>query len=193
MPKKETSPYALEGTIAHEVAADVLQGRAITDNEYLNRYYEYCKGYAYNISGVEAKVKIDIIHGFGTVDFFGVREKILRIVDLKYGKGVKVHAKNNLQLLLYAYGLYMDKIRYISPIDDISMCIYQPRINNISEWNIKLSEMKSIITEIKPKIKAAYTGINTEFNDGPWCYFCPGKNYCGHMRNSQAMRDFKEE
>lgn len=179
--------------MAHEKAAEVLLGRTKTDNKYIQGYEEYCKSMDYVFSGIESRVKIDVIHGFGTVDFFGVYDSTLRIVDLKYGKGVKVNAHDNLQLLLYAYGLYMDKIQYILPISNISMCIYQPRIDHISEWFISLEEMKKIIQELKPKIKAAYTGHDAEFNDGPWCYFCPGKNYCGHMRNSQATRDFKEE
>jgi hypothetical protein len=194
LPPAPTSVYAAEGTKAHEEAAKMLESKEVTnENEHLIGYYNYCNDTSYCISGVETRVKLDILHGFGTVDFFGVNKNLLRIVDLKYGKGVKVHAENNLQLLLYAYGLYSDMIKYVIPIKSVQMCIYQPRIDNISEWDITLDEMLKIIDSLKPKINAAYTGNKVVFKEGPWCFFCPGKKECSHMRNTQAIRDFKEE
>ncbi len=59
---------------------------------------------------LETKVEFnDVVpEGFGTADVIITSEKVLKIIDLKFGKGVKVSAKKNPQLRLYAYGAYKE-------------------------------------------------------------------------------------
>ena len=40
--------------------------------------------------------------GFGTGDCIIIADKILHIIDLKYGRGVEVSAEENPQMMLYA-------------------------------------------------------------------------------------------
>ena len=44
--------------------------------------------------------------GFGTGDCLIVADKLLHIIDLKYGQGVLVNAEENPQMMLYACLLY---------------------------------------------------------------------------------------
>lgn len=61
---------------------------------------------------------------------------MLFITDLKYGKGVKVEAKDNSQLMLYALGAYREfSFAFERDIEDVVMTIAQPRIGNFSTHN----------------------------------------------------------
>lgn len=68
--------------------------------------------------------------GFGTIDAAVIGNGILEIIDLKYGKGVKVGAEDNSQLMLYALGALLE-YDWLYSIQKVRMSIYQPRIDNI--------------------------------------------------------------
>ena len=68
--------------------------------------------------------------GFGTGDAVIVGNGILEIIDLKYGKGVRVGAEDNSQLMLYALGALVE-YDWLYSIHTVRMSIYQPRIDNI--------------------------------------------------------------
>ena len=76
---------------------------------------------------------------FGTADVIILKPKVLIIKDLKFGKGVLVHAKNNPQLALYAIGA-LEKFGR-DGIEKIAMYIHQPRRNHISEWIVTVQEI----------------------------------------------------
>ncbi len=44
--------------------------------------------------------------GFGTADALIIANNTIEVIDLKYGKGVKVDAQNNPQLMLYGLGAF---------------------------------------------------------------------------------------
>ena len=44
--------------------------------------------------------------GFGTNDAIVIAEGEMHVHDLKFGRGVRVEAQNNPQLMLYAYGAF---------------------------------------------------------------------------------------
>ena len=72
----------------------------------------------------------------GTVDCFYKCGDVLGVVDLKYGRGVEVSAKDNPQLMIYALGLLSE----LDPFDEgkirqVVLHIVQPRIGNFSTWH----------------------------------------------------------
>jgi hypothetical protein len=67
--------------------------------------------------------------GFGTGDCIIIADKILNIIDFKYGQGVLVSAEDNPQMKLYALGA-LDLFDGIYDIDMVSMTIYQPHRSN---------------------------------------------------------------
>lgn len=71
--------------------------------------------------------------GFGTGDCLIVVDKLLHIIDLKYGQGVLVDATENPQMMLYALGA-LRIFDYLYDIESVSMTIYQPRRENVSTW-----------------------------------------------------------
>ena len=82
----------------------------------------------------ELEVRVDfskyVKDGFGTGDCIIVADKVLEIVDFKYGKGVRVEATGNPQMKLYALGALL-KYNTLFDIDSVRMTIFQPRLSGV--------------------------------------------------------------
>lgn len=143
-----TSAYAEEGTKAHETAEKILQAlidgrrRPAFKNEEVKEIAKEVQPYIDYVWGLftelrkehddtviflESRVDFSdyVPEGFGTGDVIIISDTTLHIIDLKYGKGVPVSARDNEQLRLYALGsvkLYGD----IYDIDSVVMHIGQP-------------------------------------------------------------------
>lgn len=168
--------------------------------EYVRDYVQFCVE-RYNQAVSEATSKVEVLieekidvsmfipEGFGTGDFglvyfsdgevagaTGTCQTIV-LIDLKYGKGVPVHADNNPQLKIYSAGLMA---KYGKPClgRKIELNIFQPRIDNSSTWVTTGAELhRWCEEELKPKAKAAFDG-DGQFKAGDHCQFCKGKAVC---------------
>ena len=115
--------------------------------------------------------------GFGTGDCLIVADKLLHIIDFKYGLGVLVDAEDNPQMMLYALGA-LRLFDALYDIDTVSMTIFQPRRENVSTWTISVSELEEWAEKtLRPKAELAFKGEG-EFNPGPWCTFCKAAVKC---------------
>ena len=115
--------------------------------------------------------------GFGTGDCLIVADKLLHIIDFKYGLGVLVDAEENPQMMLYALGA-LRLFDALYDIDTISMSIFQPRRKNVSTWTITVAELEEWAEQtLRPKAELAFKGEG-EFNPGPWCTFCKAAVKC---------------
>ena len=115
--------------------------------------------------------------GFGTGDCLIVADKLLHIIDFKYGLGVLVEAEENPQMMLYALGA-LRLFDALYDIDTISMSIFQPRRENVSTWTITVAELEEWAKKtLRPKAELAFKGEG-EFNPGPWCTFCKAAVKC---------------
>lgn len=131
------------------------------------------------IIDIEVKLSFDewVPEGFGTGDVVIITDKRLRIIDFKYGKGVPVDCKENKQMMLYALAaLYLYKWLY--SIDVVEMTIYQPRLENISTWEIGAAQLENWAENIlRPRAQMAYNGEG-DFAPGDHCRFCKAKHCC---------------
>lgn len=113
----------------------------------------------------------------GTADCILIGNGLLTVIDFKYGKGVPVYAEHNPQMLIYALGAY-SKYNFIMPITDIKCVIFQPRINNISEWSTSLDDLLAFGKEVTAKSEEALKG-DGEFVPGEaQCRFCKARATC---------------
>ena len=65
----------------------------------------------------------------------------------------------------------------------VKLTIVQPRINNISSWEISVDELIKFAEEtIKPAAEKAFKGEG-ELKAGSWCKFCAVKNKCRELYN----------
>ena len=223
---RPTTPYAEEGTIAHELSElylrhDVLG--TVSDDEFNARleelmshelfsdemldivpiYVDYCTSqYKAALSEnpmatMEIEAKLDlrtyVPQSFGTSDCVIINDSVLEVIDLKYGKGVPVYAEHNEQGMLYALGALLE-YDTIYDIERVLITIVQPRINNISSWEIKASDlMQWAENELQPIAKKAFNGEG-ELKPGAWCKFCVVKNRCRALYEetlSVAKEEFK--
>ncbi len=94
----------------------------------------------------------------GTGDCLIVADKLLHIIDLKYGQGVLVDAYQNPQMMLYALGA-LRTFDCLYDIEEVAMTIYQPRRENVSTWTISVFDLKEWAKNtLKPKADLAYKG-----------------------------------
>lgn len=115
--------------------------------------------------------------GFGTGDCLIVADRLLHIIDLKYGQGVLVDAVENPQMMLYALGA-LRIFDCLYNITEVSMTIYQPRRENVSTWTISVKELNDWAEQtLKPKAELAFKGEG-EYSPGAWCQFCKAAVKC---------------
>lgn len=141
--------------------------------------------------------KLDYSHlvekGEGTGDACIIADGTLEIVDLKFGKGIKVSAVENSQLMLYAIGA-LRKFDMMYDIRTVKLTIVQPRLESISSWPISVPELMNWGEKVvRPKAAEAYEGKGLQ-KAGEWCRFCKVKGMCATLAAYNiklAKYDFK--
>jgi hypothetical protein len=145
---------------------------------------------------IEEKINLTyfIEDGFGTGDAIIIADGCLEVIDFKYGKGVKVDAENNSQLMLYGLGaLWANELSY--DIGSVKVTVHQPRLDHISSWSIDAMELniwgRTTVTE---KAKLAYAGEGDQCA-GDWCRWCKVKPRCKALADQNleiAKHDFAD-
>jgi len=128
---------------------------------------------------IEASLNLTdyVPEGFGTGDTVIIADGTLDIIDLKYGKGVMVSCENNKQMMLYALGA-LREYDYMYDIQNVRMWIYQPRMDNISSFEMSVADLQAWAeNELKPLAQLAFDGLG-EFKVGDHCRFCRAKAMC---------------
>ena len=186
----EASPYALEGTKAHELAEAALMGGFSADDvrgdysremrDYVQMYIDYARGI--DPSGhlmVEQRLDVSswVPECFGTSDAVIVSDSRLHIADLKYGKGLRVDTERNSQLMLYALGAWDAYDCIYGPFETVVMHIAQPRLDHYSSWEVAVHELLAWGESIKPIARMAFNGEGTA-TAGDHCQFCKARHTC---------------
>lgn len=132
-----------------------------------------------------------IPESFGTLDVAIVSSKTLELIDLKYGKGVKVDAVDNAQLRVYSLGM-IDKYQLIYSFENVRYTIVQPRLDHISSEDVTLDHLVAWgVTEVAPLAQLAFVGKGAQ-KVGDWCRFCKVKPTCRAMRDF-ALREMEKD
>jgi hypothetical protein len=133
--------------------------------------------------------------GFGTRDVAIVADKKLLMIDLKYGKGVRVSAEENKQLMIYALGTIRE-FELLYDIEEIEMVIHQPRLDAISSYTISVDELLTWGDEfVKPKAALAFAGEGA-YVAGDHCKFCKARNECRALADymlDAVVADFADD
>jgi hypothetical protein len=133
--------------------------------------------------------------GFGTADVVILSKHSIRVIDLKFGRGVPVYAQDNPQLRLYALGAYAKFKEEWPEITEVSYTIHQPRLDSISTDGTSIAKLVDWANYfVKPKARKAWSGAG-EFLPGEWCQFCRAKATCrarSDFNTELAKQDFKD-
>ena len=120
---------------------------------------------------------------------------LLTIIDLKYGKGVKVTANENSQLYLYALGA-MRVLGHLADIETVRIIIFQPRLDHISEVTVAASDLYSWGEGvIKPGVKKVL-GKRPRRIAGDHCRFCKARFDCSArvaLLQKKELEHFRNE
>ena len=122
---------------------------------------------------IESKLKLSefIPEGFGSSDAVLIYGDTLEVFDLKYGKGVKVYAEENAQMMCYALGAYCGQGEFYD-IANVRMTIIQPRLRHESSWAMTAADLLNwAYNKLKPAALKAWKGEG-EQTPGDHCRFC---------------------
>ena len=132
--------------------------------------------------------------GYGTGDLVIVADGVIEVIDFKGGRGVRVDAHRNSQLMLYGLGALLE-FEPLYDVHKVRVTIVQPRLSNTSTYEIAADELVCWAEkEVRPRALLAYEGKG-EFCAGDWCRFCKARYTCRkrseyHMQ--LAERDFRQ-
>lgn len=122
---------------------------------------------------IESQLKLAefIPEGFGSSDAVLIYDNTLEVFDLKYGKGVKVEAEHNPQMMCYALGAYCGEGEFYD-IANVRMTIIQPRLRHDSSWSITAPDLLHWAHNVlKPAALKAWKGEGPQ-TPGEHCRFC---------------------
>lgn len=199
-----SSPFAEEGTQAHDVAEKALTGgwdcSTVWDRddlaEPLQVYVDYVRAIPHDLRVIEKRVSFGdwVEDGFGTADAICIKDNTIHIVDLKFGKGVKVDATNNPQAMLYALGAFSE-YEFLFDLKTVKISIVQPRMDNISEWELPIEDLLKW-GEVARQAALATQDSNAKRVPGEkQCRWCKAKATCPAllgMTQDAIMADFDQ-
>ena len=205
LPNK-SSPYAAEGTAAHELGERCLRdgtnpsdylGEYIPvkdnniDTEFevtaemvaaVETYVDYCRQYMGDHL-IEHKFQLGFLgeNEKGTSDFTSLKDGMLHVIDYKHGKGVPVDAEGNIQGLCYGLGAaqhFQD-----DEWDTLRITIVQPRayhdLGPIRTWDVPRDELLDYMIDFATYAKATEApDAPLNVGNGDHCFFCKAKPMC---------------
>lgn len=166
MPER-TSAFAEEGTLAHSVSECILTGKPYSATPEMLANVKVYTDYVLSLCEektaywfIEQRVAVNA-HVYGTADAIVWHEakRHLHIIDLKYGAGVAVEVKDNLQLMIYALAALLT-MNYNA--DEVTVTIVQPRcahsdgpIRSITFSVIELMDLYADIEDAIERVREA--------------------------------------
>jgi len=202
----EPSFYAAEGSAAHELAelcfgtgtfkqpevARKFLGTTFTVEGFdipvtaemadaVQRYVDYVLEFPMQWRAAEYALSMEgILPVGGTSDMVGIEKdgKTLHVFDLKYGQGVKVHAEQNPQLMLYALGALREVEALYDEIERVVVHIVQPRIDHVDTWETTPAELCGFAAHVAQGVERAL-GAEPPAVPGDHCKFCSYRAHCG--------------
>ena len=206
---EKPSSHALEGTAAHELAELSLKGGTDcaewigkklpethwpVDQEmadYVQEYVDFVRYHGHQGAFSDYEIRVDfsdwVPEGFGTCDALIIDGKTMHVIDLKYGKGVKVSPVQNSQAMLYALGAYAE-FGALAEIETVKVTIHQPRLSYDAPetWEIALPDLLKWGEYARQRAEMCGEA-DAEFNPGEkQCQWCKAKPTC------KALADFTE-
>jgi hypothetical protein len=209
----KSSKFAMEGTAAHELA-ELCLTKTRTAISYLNQtlpesswkvdddmaeHVQTYVDYVDQIKGhrmIEQRVDFSkyVPDGFGTSDGIIIDNDTMHIIDLKFGKGIRVDADNNSQGKLYAIGALCD-YGFVYDIEHIVIHIVQPRLDHISVWEISAVELLAWAEWVKGRAQLCSEPDAPRVASDKACLWCKAKPVCPELMaltESVTLADFTD-
>ena len=202
-PELESTPQSMEGTAAHWVASEMMEGRDVVvgqvspegyviDEEMLESAWLYCTDID-SVSGkpfIEQRVEIPYVHerNWGTPDCYkyNLSENRLTVWDYKYGYG-HVEVYENWQLIDYACGILSDLLGTEDQWLTVDLRVVQPRSFHrdgpVRSWVVKAIDLRAHFNILKNAAGKASLP-EPESLAGLHCGYCPGRHACSTLQKA---------
>lgn len=202
MPERPSSSYADEGTLLHDVIAQVLEKDVDIETLIGTKYADV----TLTVELVEDKLvpalklldevdpegameyAVESRVGFGDFlpDVFGSCDVLGRIgnravvLDWKFGSGVMVEVEENAQLMFYAAAaMRTEAVKWVfAGADEIEMVIVQPPY--LKRWVTTPARVKEFETQLALAVKVAQAP-DAPLSAGDHCRWCAAKPVCPVM------------
>jgi Protein of unknown function (DUF2800) len=224
--------YQIEGRAAHTYAEQTLRGEKLLDHvwvetkdgprefpvddtmrEAVGLYVDTVHDLLARVGGrlyIERTFDLGILRPpepmFGTADAVIVGDRVIDVVDLKYGAGVTVEVTDNVQLLYYALGAILAEFtrRVMDPEDSLALgdgeSVLEAATNLFDEVRVTIVQPRAPHTDGPVRQSLTFTGAdikafaekllarakNVQAPDaalfaGSWCQFCPARGHCPEL------------
>lgn len=203
-----SGPDARYGTAAHALAARCLvekidpaacmgdlievEGHPIRVDrdmtEGVAEYFKFLSRLPVQAREVEAEINLQTwLPNNGTADWVGYDAHTLHLVDLKFGRGVKVYADSNPQLMTYALGKYYElEALGLADLDHrIYLHIVQPRISHYDGWATTPKALLEHGARLTQGVGSALA-VDAPRRAGKHCKFCQAKADCSALARFTA-------
>ncbi len=207
----QTSEYAAEGTQAHALAEAMLMGdfktyeseyAGITEEmaDYVEEYVTAVLERATGAEVFEVEAAYSIEHltkepkAKGTTDALILHGNVLEVHDLKYGRGHKVEAVENKQLMIYGLAA-LEELSLIYEVETVQLFIHQPRLQHVSQTEMSVTELEAFAAEVSAAAESCAVARETvgEMKPIAWqdrflkpsesaCRWCKAKATCPKLR-----------
>lgn len=196
------SEFASEGTAAHHLAETCLKEKVparkfvgsninasgidfIVTKEFADLVQIYVDYVAISTEGnralYEQRLPLEPLTGednaFGTADAVIFNGEELVVIDLKFGRGVQVFAKENEQMMMYAAAA-REEYSSLGDFTKFKVVIVQPKLDHIDDWTFDVSVLDEFLTEVKLVAPIALAGGGELVPSEEGCRFCKGKATC---------------
>lgn len=193
----QASGYAAEGTLAHELAAAILEGRphppGVTPEmlEHVEVYTNLVRHLIDSMPGCQVFIEqrlqfteaIGVPESTGTSDCTILWQDLVLQLDLKFGMGVRVEAEANPQLQIYALAA-IEQFGMAHDFKRAKLIIVQPRLDHISEWEVSVEELEQFRRRARAAAEEAMQYIDKPVPASALhpseasCRFCKAKATC---------------
>lgn len=216
----ESSPFAAEGTLAHEVAEYEVRKRFFLGDipkpsmedttgemwHHAEKYAEYVENLTDDKNSevwhfTEQRVSLDKSpHVRGIADYIGIDpEGRAYVIDYKYGAGVPVAVEGNKQLMVYGVAALQLADSLGVELETITIAVYQPRVfGGISDFTYSAKELRDFHSElVEADFEISHPENFPEYltfkKSDKACRWCPIKDYCRELINPNRIKEIMEK
>ena len=202
MPPKPSSKYADEGTLLHNVMAELIMGdeppefylgttyedqvltQELIDNKIKPALEALDAIDPQRIMEIEAETRVNfgdlLPNVFGSTDLIGRLGNRAVVLDWKFGDGVMVEVEENPQLMFYAAAAMRTKgLEWaFKDVQEVECVIVQPPA--VKRWVTTVARVKQFERDL---VAAVTTSAHSyaPLNAGDHCRYCPAKPICPQM------------
>ncbi len=195
-----SSPEAAAGTYAHHIAAECLNSGAqpsawLGNKTIVEGHVVACDGEM--VEAIEAYINsVQLLRGLkveqdltpalrrldpdlgGTADAIAAADRVLDVVDFKFGAGVFVSADDNPQLKLYAVGALL---LAGTGFDKVRVTIVQPRIEGVEPvrtWEWPVLDVLDFVIDVQDAAALTRRPDAPLVPSSHGCKWCPARASC---------------